>query len=54
MHEDRSHRTGAELSLPSHSNIKLFSQLYGVSFSESDFKNLSACEHNRETLLILE
>ena len=54
VHEGRSHRTGALLSVASHSNIRLHSQSCGVSFSESDLKILSACERNRETLLILE
>ena len=53
-HEGRSHGTGALLSVPIHSNIRLNSQSCGVSFSEPNFKILSACERNRETLLILE
>ena len=53
-HERRRHRTGATLSVPSHSNIRLHSQLYGVSFSKSDFRIRSACERNLETLLIIQ
>ena len=53
-HEGKSHRTGAPLSVPSHSNIRLHSVSCGVSFSESDFKNLSAGERYCEILLVLE
>ena len=52
--DGRSHRTGAPLSVPSHSNVRVRSQRCWVSFSESDFEIPSACERNRETLLILE
>ena len=52
-HEGRSHQNGVPLSVPSHSNIRLHFQSSGVSFIESSFKILSACERNRETLLIL-
>ena len=52
-HGGWSHRTGAPLSVPSHSNLRLHFQRCGVNFSESDFKVLSVCESNRETLWIL-
>ena len=52
-HEGMRHRTGAPLSVPSHSYIRLLSQRCSVSFIESELKILSAYERNRETLLIL-
>ena len=53
-HEGRSHRTGAPLSVPPHSNVRLHTASCGVGFDDSNFEILSACERNRETLLILE
>ena len=52
-HIGKSHRAGLPLSIPQHSNIRLHCDQCRVSASETDFSNLSGCERNSETLLIL-